>query len=381
MKKEFRKKILSISVSALFLSAALSFSSAFAAENNAVLSGLQISPDGNGSYNIVLNADQSISFEKYVGSQDKLELKLKDVKAADSLNTIYNNTSGIDHVIVQPEAGGKMSILMEGRNVALSNVSVDAVQLPVNEIKKLNDINAEEEQGSTIVLDKPVDAYKPLVDLEEEVDTDESLLDTLVPAGLTSRLFSRESSGWLVSFGMLLVLFFSALRMLAPKKEKLNINLSQGLREREAELFKDIDRNELVSRESLIGLSSLKSNKIPASSNTSTFRNYGLREYQSNQRDLTNKVADISSLRAKPTLTSMNTASTLTKTKPALKQAPLNQRANSQNIGRKEVERAKLNIDNMKFLESMAQIYEKSGRIDLAHGLQNNILKAKAARY
>jgi len=35
----------------------------------------------------------------------------------------------------------------------------------------------------------------------------------------------------------------------------------------------------------------------------------------------------------------------------------------------------------MRFLESMAKIYEKSGRVDLAHGLQNNIMKAKISKF
>ena len=36
------------------------------------------------------------------------------------------------------------------------------------------------------------------------------------------------------------------------------------------------------------------------------------------------------------------------------------------------------NIDSMKFLESMTQIYEKNGRSDLAQGLKAGMLKAKA---
>ena len=36
------------------------------------------------------------------------------------------------------------------------------------------------------------------------------------------------------------------------------------------------------------------------------------------------------------------------------------------------------NIDSMKFLESMTQIYEKNGRTDLAQGLKAGMLKAKS---
>ena len=36
------------------------------------------------------------------------------------------------------------------------------------------------------------------------------------------------------------------------------------------------------------------------------------------------------------------------------------------------------NIDSMKFLQSMTQIYEKNGRPDLAKGLKAGMLKAKA---
>ena len=39
-----------------------------------------------------------------------------------------------------------------------------------------------------------------------------------------------------------------------------------------------------------------------------------------------------------------------------------------------------VHIDNVKFLESMAKIYERSGRVDLANGLANNIKKAKTTK-
>ena len=65
--------------------------------------------------------------------------------------------------------------------------------------------------------------------------------------------------------------------------------------------------------------------------------------------------------------------------KPEVPNIRAEQRAVSRNTVAHEVKekRDEIQIDNVKFLESMAKIYQKSGRTDLANGLVNNIKKAK----
>ena len=46
-------------------------------------------------------------------------------------------------------------------------------------------------------------------------------------------------------------------------------------------------------------------------------------------------------------------------------------------LNQNDTRQAELNMNNIKFLEAMTQIYEKSGRVDLANNLQNQLSQKK----
>ncbi|MCK7521050.1 MAG: hypothetical protein MZV64_26850 [Ignavibacteriales bacterium] len=119
--KHHLKRIIAINAVSLMLIAP-----AHAAYNGAVLSEIKINPYYDKSFQIVLKTGQNIPVDKHIVSDEEIVLELRDVKAAKFVNTIYNNTSGIDHVIVQPLSGNRVRLLMQGSNIAASRVVIDS---------------------------------------------------------------------------------------------------------------------------------------------------------------------------------------------------------------------------------------------------------------
>lgn len=92
---------------------------AMPAEN--VLQALEIVPQKD-SYEIVLLADKAVDIKKTSKSPDKINFKMKNIRASKTLNTIYNNVSGIDSVAVENLRNG-ISITVQADNAANSAVS------------------------------------------------------------------------------------------------------------------------------------------------------------------------------------------------------------------------------------------------------------------
>ena len=116
---------------------------------------------------------------------------------------------------------------------------------------------------------------------------------------------------------------------------------------------------------------SLMQPKIQSQNTDLQKTNYGLRAYNNNQTVATNNLtARIQNTPLKNSdLTNISNKSN-NLTKKALSTATLSQLRESK-------QKNEVHIDNVRFLESMAKIYEKSGRVDLANGLANNIKRAK----
>ena len=384
MNKSFGKKCINRMITAAGMVAILTFAPANAIEN-AVLSGLQISPSDNGAYNIVLKTNKNISFEKQITSDNKIVLDLKGIKQSEAINTIYNNTSNIDHVIFQPVSKDSLRVFIQGKNVAQSKINVDTKNLPLGLINSINAENTESSNNIAVLeLNKPIDTYKPVVNIDEETETAEETnnfisyqIKQFLPAGFSFKnIFSKSNAGWLLSLVMSILFVILGLKALKPVDNNIKINLSSDLKDRELDIYKKLN-----SSQDLID-TGLGSNRISAkNTNVQPIANYGLKEYQSSQIDPRTRINGFSKTKNDAKVTPLTARSILNNVQTTPKTPLINKTQASGKIGANELKAAKTNIDGIKFLESMDKIYEKSGRVDLAHGLQNNIMKVKSTRH
>jgi len=404
------KKFLATAVLSAGIYASFSIIPAYAAV--ATLSGIEISSANNGSYQIMVKTDKEVSVEKYITADNKIILDLKNTKPANFVNTVYNNASKIEHVIVQPISDEEVRVFLQGANISGSNVSLstkvvpqnvlDQVNLPLNSdqssadnsatANNTNDINKAQpvsdtantetlQDQQTITLDRPVDNYKPIATLDEENQlNDETSLESAQNAMKSDlslkKIFSTTALDWLLRFLMLAFIMIAAYKLFMPKK-KIKINLSSE-RDRELEILKSLNK-----KQGLIGVG-LKDRQAGTlrKPGYSSISHYGIKEYQSSQIPPANTPASTpklrndfnipkTSIKNDALLKSPRPSNISTVSKTARTPAP-------SKIRNSDVAAAKVNIDSKKFLETMAKIYERSGRVDLAQGIQSNITKTRS---
>lgn len=104
------------------------------AYNNS-LSGIDINQIQD-KYNITLKLDKSVNVKKILQNDKNLTLILNSTIPADSVDIIYDNTSGIDNVIVQKKNKDNTIIYVEGNN--LNNAQIYTKDLSTGLIKKSN---------------------------------------------------------------------------------------------------------------------------------------------------------------------------------------------------------------------------------------------------
>lgn len=396
----------------LMASCALSIlfsSSAFASGSTAVLTGIDIKSSGNNTYKIEVKTDKNVPVEKFVTASDKLVIDLKDTQPSSFVNTVYNNATNIDHVIIQPVSNDKVRIFIQGQGVSSSNVSLNTGFLPDNQTlsqnttpdpvtpnSAVNTINAQNTAESvaqqsvpqpqsvqnsvqptssseTIVLDQPINSFRPADDAISSSDIESGQSSTHFSLAGLKKVFSTSGFDWILRILTLGVLLVAGIKMLKPKKQ-VKINLASTSNEN----FKEIDL--MKSRQNLLKQELQKGNPsvLNKKSGYGAASRYALKEYQNSQlppapRNMgisSRIVTDSSPLR--PTLNPQPAG--LKRTPSARAVAPLGSK-----IRKNDLNMAQSNLEGIQFLESMAKIYEKSGRVDLARDIQYNIQKAKVA--
>lgn len=110
------KKVLPILISVIVL--ITSVISVSASEN--VLSGVNIK-NGQNSYTIELTANAPAKVTKTIISSNRILVNLDNIKVSNKLNTKYNAL--IDNVIVEQQGENSASIMLQGDNIAYSDVT------------------------------------------------------------------------------------------------------------------------------------------------------------------------------------------------------------------------------------------------------------------
>jgi len=417
MKKKL-KNMAKIVFSAAFVSLMLAVVPVYAFDG-ATLSEIKISSKDNYSYKIILKADKDVPVEKYVTSDNKIVIDLKNTRSAEFVNTIYNNTPEIDNVIVQAVAGDKVRVFIQGLNIASSKVILDsrsdtldfmgdnASPVPANNVpaqkpevtvltqtaqakQDIPVINlAQSAAASATTVAAVQEPAKPQYSentlqtqqdnlLNQESSNIETVKNSMVGNAALKKIFSKEGFDWLLRIFAVIFIAIGAFKLIS-KPKNVTIDLaSDNLREREIELYRTAkERKELLARSLGSNYTREKQAKNQAYSANSQ---HAVREYQNSQLppQRLNRPVDSGinrpvapKVRASQLNSALKTTKTATETRKPV--------VNNSKISQKEIKTAKSNVDNIKFLENMAAIYQKSGRADLAHNIRQKINSTRAA--
>lgn len=331
----------------------------FADEN--VLQTIEIEPVKD-TYNIVLVSDKAVDVKKTVQASNKITLNVKDIRASKTLNTVYNNVSNVDTVMVEP-AGNGVNIFFQAENASAATVTFDALT-PALPAKK---------ESQSLKLNNPIESYAPIYKEDYETAKTSTLFNKLKSSSSVDSIKdsmdeenASDTLNKVFSFGLVGLLALAVVRLFKRKEPEMKIGLSGSLNDREIDMYRGMQPvpQTYASVEKPFttvnyGLNAYqKETRNPYETQPMQFHNPRLRNYvnQAPQDMVTQTVS-------RPVQPQAATAvqNQVKKLTTPVNTAPVNQ--------------SNPNIDNLKFLESMTAIYEKSGRHDLARGLKASLSK------
>ena len=352
----------------LFLGLIFSMLTVCASDN--VLQTIEIVPVKD-TYNIVLTADKSVDVKKTVKDTNRITLNLKGIRASKTLNTVYNNASNVDTVMVENTPNG-VSIFFQAENAQDANITFDTslpvVTAPVQSPKQ------------KVTLSSPIDSYAPIYREDMSQSKTSSLFNKLTKKASSvgsdiedSEIEASDTLNKVFSYGLVGLLVFAVIRLFRRKETDMKIGLSQSLNEREIDMYKNNSplENSYVNADRPFtnvnyGINAYKKeNQNPYEQEPVKFHNPRMQQYVSPL--LRNQMRQAA---LQQQLQQQNqTIATMT--------APVSQpvRKMTTPVNTAPVNQGNPNIDNLKFLESMTAIYEKSGRHDLAQGLKASLSK------
>ncbi len=330
-----------------FLLVSMLLSAVVAFANDNVLQTIQIEPIRD-TYNIVLMSDKAVDVKKTIEGNGLIMLSLKGIRASEMLNTVYNGSADIDSVVVTPKNDEEIEIRVKGDNVERSTVTFDSLT---------NSVKVASAPKKEIVLNKPMKTYAPVVTEEEVVETPSVSFPPLGQkiVDVLKKIYGNQANKNLINFGFLAMVLFYGIKLVRSREtEEIKVGLAQGLAEREINLYKPMQ-------------TPVTNNFTSTTSKPYTTLNYGMNAYRNVNRNpyegavMPRAQRNVSAPIQKPVVSRM-TSTAVVDPKPEVKVA---QQTTTQNI------------DNVKFLETMTAIYEKSGRHDLAQGIKANLSKVK----
>ena len=331
---------------------------AVSAEEN-VLQSIEIVPVKD-TYNIVLVSDKAVDVKKTVKAPNQITLNMKDIRASKTLNTVYNNVSNVDTVMVEPAGNNGISIFFQAENAAGASVSFDSLAPAM----------PKKTETQSVKLNNPIESYAPIYKEDMSQAKTSSLFQRLQKSSAVEGIKDSvdedtvsDTANKAVSFGLVGLLAFAVIRLFKRKEPDMKIGLSQSLTDREIEMYKGAQQ---------IGSSYVAPEK------PFTTVNYGLNAYQRENRNPYETETPIHNPRLRNFVNPMAQQNVQTMSQPQRQATAVQQavRKNTTPVNTAPVNQSNPNIDNLKFLESMTAIYEKSGRHDLAQGLKASLSKS-----
>ncbi len=346
------KKVLFVLFVSIFMAM-----SVMASDN--VLQSVQVEPMGD-SFNIILVADNSVSVKKTIQAPNRILLSLKGIRASKTLSTVYKNVSNVDNIIVEPFGVDGLNIMFQADNASGSSVTFDSL---VSSVKVEDRANPKKE----ILLNAPMNTYSPIYKQTSEEGTP-SIMSNIHLGGIASVLKSALSGSkttTMFTFGFFGLLFLLGAKLIRGKDNDIKVGLSQGLRDRDISGTKDVHQH------------------IPGYKNVTnkpyTTMNYGLKAYQNSTQSpylkmhtQTHNNSNPSSLNSRMASLPKRNLMADSVSQPQRRPAPSQLRQASTTMSKPKIQPK---VDSIKFLESMSEIYEKSGRPDLANGIRTKLSK------
>lgn len=366
-------------------------------EKSNVLNSIQIDSLKD-TYNITLNTRSKVDIKRTIQSNNNIILNLKNVKPATTINTVYKNAAEVDSIMVEP-AGNGLNISIRANNISNAAITSETEEdtLEVQNSKSVlvpstkSTKNKQKDNSNSIHLSAPMNAYMPVYHEDNNIldEEDEEKSSFGLGLGLLAKIKNILSQGNvsdIITTGLITLILFCGIKLFKKEEPETAIGLTQSLKDREMSLYKDIAmRNEFRGPMSLensastllnqpestpIATRSALHNNIKTNVNVNVNAGYGLKAY----RDSLKNPYMSSDILSRPI---ENPAPM----QPSIKSRTIptiNSRVQSLKQPVKTQQTTASNIDSMKFLQSMTQIYEKNGRPDLAKGLKAGMLKAKA---
>ena len=340
-----------------------------------VLSQIEISPSDTQGYNISFGAQKPDEVKKIVSSNNKMILQMKGISVSSSYNTIYNNVADVENVLVEAASKNSVKVIFEGKDIANSQIFFETTAL---DAASGNGVNNEE---NAIELARPVGEYTPVYSEEfvEDMNSNGSFLGRLelslmsviknrqvrhyVKAGVNkaAKHASKENLAYIL-LGLGFLALVSKVIKPSKKQESASIGLSQTLKQREIERAKDMD----------IAAKIQETRQKTQEPSYSAGANYAMKSYQASQKNPYTTAMNNSVTGRRPVMNSDKTVKGHAFTPAKAANMPQTNSKMTTPVAQKP---QKINVDSAKFLESMAKIYEKNGRIDLARGLKENMKK------
>ena len=360
---------------------------------------------GLGGYELNIDSTQQVQYRSHIDSDGNVYFDLKNSTLSAGLGTIYDDVANIDNVSVKQLDKNKVRIYVNGK---------DARNTELVFVNSLFDTT--KESAKKVVINRPIIEYKSTTyhndDLETLEDVQEWDDNSFNFSHLTTTVLSElknGASGKVLIILALFALLASIVKALASKltQEKepliglnntkpLEVNYSIGtsasriqkqasdelpsvasrnetLRQAQAELAKAHEKYQQYIQNKYKGSNKPKSVDIDA-----VRKSIALNQYQKstqnpykNQEVIKLNKGFSSSIEPNrnyqiPPRPKMQSRSEFS--------SPYVRRTN--NFVKPEIKNEETK-QNMRFLESVTKIYERSGRGDLADGLKNSISKAK----
>ncbi len=328
--------------------------------------------DLNGAYQLTIKADKPVEYKQKAETSDSIYFDLKNALTVDNIDTIYDNVSGIDALIVQQLENSKVRIYVNGTDT--SNTKI------VFETKQITGSNT----SNQIVLNRPIREYRPTNDFneitDENIDWDDNSFN---PEHLLSSffgIFGEKSDMTLVVCIILLATCILVSKKVFAKvklQEEPLIGLSSAYKnDKEYSDEQGLDIVYKTQKNTTSVSRSAQTNSLRFAQNP--YQNQKLRTQMQKNPIKQNYALNAYQNAQKNPYVSKSTPNrpvqTVTYQKRAQKSSPdFVSRVQSANNSVSNAPKQSASVESIKFLESVTKIYEQSGRKDLAQGLRAGI--------
>lgn len=365
------------------------------------------SKDRANSYELTIDSSEIVQYKSRIDEDGNVYFDLKNSTLAPDMGTIYDDVINIDNVTVKQLDKNRVRIYVSGKDARNTDLVF------------VNSLFETSVPSKKVTINRPIKEYKSTTlnnDLEYQDNTQEWDDNSFNFSYLSATMMTELKEGpigkiliVLSLFAFLLILARNLAAKLSQDKEPL-IGLNQNINHQMGSLGVSVKKQQLQQpmlkaqkrNDDLVGISkrneALKQAQIELTRAHEKYQQYIQNKYQGTKQP---KTVDVDTLRKSIALNQYqkstqnpyknqevikideirNTSNETFKIPPRPrmqeKQAfssPYIQRKTNLVNSNYIKEQPK---QNMRFLESVTKIYERSGRADLADGLKNSITKAK----